>query len=43
MKELVAKYSKIAKKLADWLDINVAESLTVFAIPATASKNYEDL
>ena len=30
----VAKYTETAPKLADWMEGNVAESLTVFCVPA---------
>jgi len=32
--ETVRKYAKIASKLADWLEQNIPEGLTVFAFPA---------
>ena len=36
----VNKYTKTASKLADWMENNVPESLTVFCLPARQSRPY---
>jgi len=36
--ELIAKYRETAPRLADWLEDNLPEGLTVFAVPAAHRK-----
>ena len=38
LKKTVAKYARLAPKLADWMEVNIPEGLTVFSFPKALQK-----
>ena len=38
LKEIVAKYQPIAKRLSEWMEANIPEGLTVFSFPVAHQK-----
>ena len=38
LKKTVGKYARLAPKLADWMEVNIPEGLTVFSFPKAHQK-----